>query len=114
MIGYVGDVGSTFSLIDIFNYFSYFYSKSLFFSEHKETKGWFGLEFVANVTICPLIGSDLQVFDVNTDGFDDLVCHTSNGTITITESHIVDQRPSGISADTGRVYYVLCRKLGLF
>ena len=70
-------------------------------SEHKETKGWFGREFVTNVTFCPLIGSDLQVFDVNTDGFDDLVCHTSNGTITITESHIVDQRPSGISADTG-------------
>ena len=70
--------------------------------EHKKTKGWFRLEFVANVTFCPLIGSDLQVFDVKTDGFDDLVCHTSNGTITITESHIVDQRPSGISAETGK------------
>ena len=83
-------------------------------SEQRETKGWFKLEFATNVTFCPLIGSDLQVFDVNTDGFDDLVCNTSNGTITITESHIVDQRPGGFSSETGRVYYILCRKMGIF
>ena len=82
-------------------------------SEHKGTKGWFGLEFITNVTFCPLIGSDLQVVDVNSDRFDDLICHMSNGTITITESHIVDQRPDGISADTGRAHIILCRKRSL-
>ena len=33
---------------------------------------WFGGEFEATTEFCPLIGSDLQVFDANGDGYDDL------------------------------------------
>ena len=32
------------------------------------------------------------MFDVNHDGYDDLICHTSTGIIQISESHIVKQR----------------------
>ena len=39
---------------------------------------WFGGEFEASTTFCPRIGSDLQVFDANRDGYDDLTCHSSN------------------------------------
>ena len=62
----------------------------------------FGEEFQATTTFCPLIGSDLQVFDANGDGYDDLICHMSNGTITVTESHIVEQRTGGVS--TGHIF----------
>ena len=37
------------------------------------------------------------MFDANGDGYDDLTCHTSNGTITISESHIVEQRTGGVT-----------------
>ena len=61
------------------------------YSEASEDGDWFGGEFEATTEFCPLIGSDLQVFDANGDGYDDLTCHSSNGTITISESHIVEQ-----------------------
>ena len=50
---------------------------------------------------CPLIGGDLQVFDVNHDGYDDLICHTSTGIIQISESHIVDEITGGTSNNGG-------------
>ena len=59
----------------------------------------FGEEFQVEITFCSLIGSDLQVLDANGDGYDDLTCHTSNGTITISESHIVEQRTGGVSGN---------------
>ena len=37
------------------------------------------------------------MFDANGDRYDDLTCHTSNGPITISESHIVEQRTGGVS-----------------
>ena len=37
------------------------------------------------------------MFDAKGDGYDDLTCHTSNETITISESHIVEQRTGGVS-----------------
>ena len=40
------------------------------------------------------------MFDANGDGYDDLTCHSSNGTITISESHIVDQRQRNAGANT--------------
>ena len=52
----------------------------------------FGEEFDASTSSCPLIGSDLQPYDANGDGYDDLTCHTSTGIITISESHIVEKR----------------------
>ena len=58
-------------------------------------QNWFGAEFKAKAEFCTLIGSYLQGYDANGDGYDDLTCHTSNGTITISESHIVEKR--GIS-----------------
>ena len=64
----------------------------------------FGEEFQAETTFCPLIGSELHVFDANGDGYDDLTYHTSNGTITISESHIVEQRTGGVSAARGKVF----------
>ena len=60
-------------------------------------QNWFGAEFKAKVQFCPLIGSDLQPYDANGDGYDDLTCHTSNGTVTISESHIVEQRTGGVT-----------------
>ena len=60
--------------------------------EHHSQGGFFAGEFNTELTeFCPWIGGDLQVFDANGDGYDDLTCHTSTGTIQITESHIVDQ-----------------------
>ena len=59
----------------------------------------FGEEFQAETIFCPLIGSELHVFDANGDGYDDLTCHTSNGTIAISESHIVEQRTGGLSGN---------------
>ena len=50
---------------------------------------------------CPWIGGDLQVFDVNHDGYDDLICHTSTGIIQISESHIVKRRTGGVSGNQG-------------
>ena len=47
---------------------------------------------------CPWIGGDLQVYDANDDGYDDLTCHTSTGIIQISESHIVEQSKSNFSA----------------
>ena len=41
---------------------------------------------------CPEPGTDLQVGDVNGDGYDDLTCHRSDGTITISESHVIAER----------------------
>ena len=35
------------------------------------------------------------MFDMNGDGYDDLICHTSDGRIQISESHIVDQMGKG-------------------
>ena len=58
--------------------------------EHRENSVFFAEEFVTELTsFCPGIGTDLQVFDANGDGYDDLTCHTPGGTIYISESHIV-------------------------
>ena len=63
-----------------------------FVSDHRAQNGFFAEEFKAKLTeFCPWMGGDLQVFDVNHDGYDDLICHTSTGVIQISESHIVDQ-----------------------
>ena len=63
----------------------------------------FGEEFDASTSFCPLIGSGLQPCDSNGDGYDDLTCHTSTGIITISESHIVEQRRgSGVYQSTDR------------
>ena len=64
----------------------------------------FGEEFQAETTFCPLIGSDLQVFDANGDRYDDLTCHTSNGTVTISETHIVEQRTGGVNGVRGHIF----------
>ena len=61
----------------------------------------FAEEFEVSTLFCPLIGSDLQPYDANGDGYDDLTCHTSNGIITITESHIVEQRMGRVSVFQG-------------
>ena len=63
----------------------------------RSERNWFDVEFKAQVLFCPLIGSDLQQYDANGDGYDDLTCHTSNGTITISETHIVEQRTGGVT-----------------
>ena len=63
----------------------------LFVSDHSAQNGLFSEEFKPRLTeFCPWIGGDLQVYDANDDGYDDLTCHTSTGIIQITESHIVD------------------------
>ena len=75
-------------------------------SDHQEHSGFFGEEFDTELEVfCPWIGGDLQVFDVNHDGYDDLICHTSTGIIQISESQIVDRRRDEISTeqDTGGV-----------
>ena len=41
------------------------------------------------------------MFDVNHDGYDDLICHTSTGIIQISESHIVKQRTGRTSVESG-------------
>ena len=66
--------------------------------ENSTVTAMFGEEFDASTSFCPLIGSDLQPYDANGDGYDDLTCHTSTGIITISESHIVEQR-RGSSGD---------------
>ena len=58
---------------------------------------------MAKEIFCPLIGSYLQGFDANGDGYDDLICHTSKGAITISESHIVEQKTGGVSAGRGQI-----------
>ena len=59
--------------------------------------------------MCPVIGSELKVFDANGDGYDDLTCHTTNGTIQISESHIVNARgrESVMEEDSGRLTFVI-------
>ena len=64
----------------------------------------FGEDFQAETIFCSLIGSELHVFGANGDGYDDLTCHTSNGTITISDSPIVEQRTGGVSAARGKVF----------
>ena len=65
----------------------------IFVSDHKTHSGFFTGEFNTELEVfCPWIGGDLQVFDVNHDGYDDLICHTSTVIIQISESHIVGQR----------------------
>ena len=60
-------------------------------SDHRAHNGIFAEEFKAKLPkFCPWIGGDLQVYDANGDGYDDLTCHTSTGIIEISESHIVD------------------------
>ena len=60
-------------------------------SDHRTQNGFFAEEFKAKLPkFCPWIGGDLQVYDANGDGYDDLTCHTSTGIIQISESHIVD------------------------
>ena len=66
--------------------------------ENSTVTAMFGEEFDASTSFCPLIGSDLQPYDANGDGYDDLTCHTSTGIITISESHIVEHR-RGSSGD---------------
>ena len=62
-------------------------------SDHRTQNEYFGEEFKTELSeFCPWIGGDLQVFDANGDGYDDLTCHTSTGIIQITESHLVDNR----------------------
>ena len=67
--------------------------------DHKEHSGFFAEEFETQKleVFCPWIGGDLQVFDVNHDGYDDLICHTSTGMIQISEIHIVNQLTGGIT-----------------
>ena len=68
------------------------------FLEHRVENEIFGEEFETKLTeFCPWIGAEIQVFDANGDGYDDLTCHTSTGIIQITESHLVDQRTGRIS-----------------
>ena len=38
------------------------------------------------------------MFDVNNDGYDDLICHTSTGIIQISESHIVKQHMGEVTS----------------
>ena len=60
-------------------------------SDHRTQNGFFAEEFKAKLPkFCPWIGGDLQVYDANGDGYDDLTCHTSTGIIQISESHIVE------------------------
>ena len=69
-------------------------------SDNKEQSGYFAEGFETELKVfCPWIGGDLQVFDVNHDGYDDLICHTSTGIIQISESHIVDRRRGEISTE---------------
>ena len=69
---------------------------------HKNHSGYFGEEFDTELEVfCPWIGGDLQVFDVNHDGYDDLICHTSTGIIQISESHIMKQHTGGVSGNQG-------------
>ena len=64
----------------------------IYLSEHRVDGGYFAEEFKTELTeFCPWIGGDLQVYDGNNDGYDDLTCHTSTGIIQISESHIVEQ-----------------------
>ena len=64
----------------------------IFITDHKEHSGYFADEFDTELEVfCPWIGGDLQVFDVNHDGYDDLICHISTGIIQISENHIVQQ-----------------------
>ena len=73
--------------------------------EHWGHTGQFAEGFdTALDTFCPWIGGDLQVFDMNGDGYDDLICHTSDGRVHISESHIVVQGSGEIEQgiqDTG-------------
>ena len=69
----------------------------LLFLVKRSEQNWFGAEFKAQVLFCPMIGSDLQPYDAYSDGYDDLTCHTSNGTIAISESLIVEQRTGGVT-----------------
>ena len=63
-----------------------------FVSDHRNQNRFFAEEFNVKLTeFCPWIGGDLQVYDANNDGYDDLTCHTSTGIIQISESHIVEQ-----------------------
>ena len=65
--------------------------------EHAGHAGQFSEGFNAALdSFCPWIGGDLQVFDMNGDGYDDLICHTSDGRVHISESHIVVQQNSEI------------------
>ena len=73
-------------------------------SEKRRAVSWFGDDFRAKENFCPLIGSYLQGYDANGDGYDDLTCQTSKGTITISESHIVEQRTGGVSAARGQTF----------
>ena len=73
-------------------------------TEHRDHAGHFAEGFVPSLEVfCPWIGGDLQVFDINGDGYDDLICHRSTGQITISESHIV----SNVSMDTTEGWYFL-------
>ena len=72
------------------------------FSDHRIQSQYFGEEFETDlIEFCPWIGADLQAFDANGDGYDDLTCHTSTGFIQISESHIVEQRAGGVSVEQG-------------
>ena len=73
-----------------------------FASDHSTQNGIFAEEFKAKLPkFCPWIGGDLQVYDANGDGYDDLTCHTSTGIIQISESHIVEQRTGNVSVGKG-------------
>ena len=68
--------------------------------EHAGHAGQFAEGFDTTLdTFCPWIGGDLQVFDMNGDGYDDLICHTSDGRVHISESHIVVQGSGGKGID---------------
>ena len=61
-------------------------------SDHRTQNRFFAEEFNTKLAeFCPWIGGDLQVYDANGDGYDDLTSHTSTGVIQISESHIVEQ-----------------------
>ena len=67
-------------------------TKSMLLLEHSDHAGRFAEGFdTALDSFCPWIGGDLQVYDMNGDGYDDLICHTSDGRVLISESHIVLQ-----------------------
>ena len=59
---------------------------------HRVQNEIFGEEFETKLTeFCSLIGADIQMYDANGDGYDDLTCYTTTVIIQISESHIVDK-----------------------
>ena len=62
------------------------------FPEQDSKSAVFGGEFKTELDgFCTDIGAEVKVTDSNGDGYDDLTCHGSDGTITISRSHLVTE-----------------------